>query len=182
MLTRSITPWPLSVGFKDGQINKCKCNECKCNRVKLSPATEKWLLSIAPRHFASEDSPTTYETVRNQAKTHGIYHVFSGGSTDTIFSERGYQYAYRAWHDSIHMAFELDFSKESELKVAKLQEEIALGEGIDARDARMLRLDLEAHIEYYYAKNEHPVRQIELIRDCLANGVEATVNSDKIYH
>lgn len=152
------------------------------NRIKLLPRTEEWLLDIAPRHFASEDSPTTFEAVKKQANAYGIYHVFNGGSTDTIFSERKYQYAYRAWHDSLHLAMGWDFSHESELKVAKLQETVAIAWGMDKQDAKMLRLDLEAHIEYVYAKGEHPVKQIELISDCLKYGVEATVNGTKIYH
>lgn len=182
METRAMTPWPVSLGYKSAAVSKCKCTTCGCNRVKLLPETEKWLLDIAPRHFASADSPTTYEGVKSQSESYGIYHVFSGGSTDTIFSERGYQYAYRAWHDSIHMAHGLDFSKESELLVARLQESIALKCGINPRDAKILRLDLEAHIYYYYAKGEHPVKQIELISDCLSNGLKETINSTKLYH
>jgi hypothetical protein len=152
-------------------------------RIRLLPQTEEWLLKIAPKHFASANSPTTFETVKAQADNYHIFHVFNGGSTDTIFSDRKYQYAYRAWHDSLHMTMNWDFSKESELKVAKLQEKVALAWGIDARDAKMLRLDLEAHIEYYYAKGEHPDKQIELISDCLKYGVHAVVNNThKTYH
>lgn len=151
-------------------------------RVKLLPKTEAWLLKVAPKHFASADSPTTFETVKKQALPYGIYHVFNGGSTDTIFSERKYQYAYRAWHDSIHIMNDLDFSKHSELKVAKLQEQIALLHGVDAQDARTLKLDLQVHIEYYYARGEHPVNQVELIRDCITNGIFPTVSSSKRYH
>ena len=149
--------------------------------VKLSKETESILLIMAPAHYASSNSPTTYETVKEQAKT-GIYHVFSGGSTDTIFSDRKYQYAYRAWHDSIHLHNEIPFDMQSELKVAKLQEEIALQNGVSKKDAMILKYDLECHIEYYYAKGEHPVMQIELIQDCLTNGIQETVNSAKIYH
>lgn len=150
--------------------------------LKLRPETEQFLLDVAPKHFASEDSPTTYETVKAQRDKYGIYHVFSGGSTDTIFTRREVQYAYRAWHDSIHMAMKLDFSKESELQVAKLQEKIALNAGVSERDAKLLRLDLEAHIEYYYAKGQHPVRQLELIYDCLHRGVMPVVRGIKSYH
>lgn len=151
-------------------------------RVKLLPETEAWLLDVAPPHFASDESPTTYDEVRDHWTRHKMFHVFNGGSTDTMFSERRYQYAYRAWHDSIHMKYEIPFEKQDELTVAKLQEAIALRHDVDPHDARLLCLDLEAHIKYYYAKGEHPVRQLELIRDCMANGVEATVNSDKLYH
>lgn len=149
--------------------------------LRLKPETETLLLTLAPPHFASANSPTTYETVRQQAQT-GTYHVFNGGSTDTIFSSRKVQYAYRAWHDSIHMSREIPFDMDSELLVAKLQEEIALENGADPRDAMMLRYDLECHIKYYYAKGEHPDKQLELIADCLRDGIEQTVNSNKIYH
>lgn len=149
--------------------------------LRLSKRTEEILLKLAPKHFASEDSPTTYETVKKQAET-GTYHVFSGGSTDTIFSERKYQYAYRAWHDSIHLKHEIPFEMEDELQVARLQEHYALKAGVDPDDAMMLRYDLECHIRYYYAKGEHPNAQLDLIGDCLRNGINETVNSDKIYH
>lgn len=151
-------------------------------RIKLLPETEAWLLRVAPKHFASENSPTTFEAVKKQAEPYGIYHVFNGGSTDTIFSERKYQYAYRAWHDSIHLRQNLSFGVPNELKVAVIQEQIALACSVDAHDAKLLRLDLEAHISYLVAKGEHPVHQLDLIRDCMDNGIEATVNSTKLYH
>lgn len=149
--------------------------------MKLRHKTQLTILKLAPNHIASLESPTTYEAVKQQAES-GVYHVFSGGSTDTIFSSRKVQYAYRAWHDSIHIENEIDFSMESELQVAKLQEEIALSNGVNPRDAMLLRYDLECHIKYYYAKGQHPDLQLDLIRDCMRDGIEETVNSDKIYH
>lgn len=155
----------------------------KKQSLKLSQKTEQFILDVAPKHFASlEGSPVTYEAVRTQAERYGIYWVFGGGSDDTIFSCKEVQLAYRAWHDSIHLRHELDFSKESELAVAKLQEIYALRAGMPERDAMLLRLDLEAHIEYHYAKGEHPVRQLELIADCMKHGVLPVVRGTKIYH
>lgn len=140
---------------------------------KLTKRTERWLLAVAPPHIASMDSPNTYEDVRKYHEENGVFHVFAGGSTDTIFSSREVQYAYRAWHDSIHMKYEIPFGMQSELAVARLQESIALDAHVDPKDARLLRLDLEAHIEYYYASGEnHPDRQLEMIADVFKFGMK----------
>lgn len=138
--------------------------------MKLSKKTEEWLLDVAPPHIARPDSPNTFEDVKAQAQT-GTFIVFDGGSEDTIFSERKYQYAYRAWHDSIHLCNNIQFGEDDELRVAKLQKEIALEAGISERDAAILRLDLELHIRHYYDFGCHPVRQTAMISDYLESGV-----------
>lgn len=146
--------------------------------MKLSKKAEHFILMSAPKHIASEDSPNTYESVRKFWMDEGLFHVFSGGTPveNTIFSSREVQYAYRAWHDSIHMKYEIPFGMQSELAVARLQESIALDAGVAADDAKLLRLDLEAHIEYYYASGlNHPDKQLDLIEYCLTNGIQVMV-------
>lgn len=156
--------------------------------MKLSAQTEGWILSIAPPHVRSMKSPQTFEDVKEYFDKNGKYHVFEGGAKldETVFNTWEARWAYRAWHDSIHVQFDIPFEKKNELAVARIQESIALDYGISKRDAKILRLDLEAHIHYYYTTGEHPERQVRLIADCMnesLNGVMLKVAAgERVYH
>jgi len=120
-------------------------------------------------------NPSFAELISDRAQ--GNVYVFGGGSKNTIFHLDGWDclYEYRAWHDSVHLQHNLDFSQESEMLVAQKLYEAALAMGMHGRDARLIRTDLEAHITHYYHWKKHPERQIALIRRALFVGVEEAV-------
>lgn len=157
--------------------------------MKLSNKTENFLLSNCPEFVAKLESPNSYEAVKKQAAT-GLYIVFAGGSSDNIFSSDNVRNAYRAWHDSIHISFNLDFSKESEFKVATLQKELALNSGVNERDAILMELDLSGHVAHFYKYNEHPDEQTDYLNELWYNyrksesikqAIEDTLSNGKIY-
>ncbi len=105
-------------------------------------------------------------------RAEGKCYVFAGGSTDTIFHrELGGDclYEYRAWHDSMHLLHNLDFSYESELKLAEVLHAAALAMGISTRGAGLIKLDLQLHIMHYYKHKQHPDDQLAMINHCLTH-------------
>lgn len=133
--------------------------------MELRKQTEKIIKHLAPPHVASMESPSSFEDVIKQAKT-GTYIVFEGGSLDTIFSGRETQYAYRAWHDSIHVSNGWDFSREAETMVAVEQQKIAVEHGVSLLDACWLKWDLILHVAHFYHHEEqHPENQTKMLED-----------------
>jgi len=47
--------------------------------------------------------------------------VWSGASDSTIYQDALVNYAFRAWHDSLHLATGLDFSVDAEIELGRMQ-------------------------------------------------------------
>lgn len=104
----------------------------------------------------------------------GKVYVFKHGSQNNIFTRRETIWYYRAWHDSMHLKYGLDFSETSEYQVARFMEHSAVDTlYISKRDARLMRLDIELHIMHYHKWKEHPEYQQDLIEDYLLLGTKA---------
>ena len=84
-----------------------------------------------------------------------------------MFTRRDTIWYYRAWHDTVHLLNNLDFSEKSEYLVARLQGKAALALGISKRDALLLELDIILHIKHYHKYKEHPEYQENMIEDYL---------------
>jgi hypothetical protein len=69
----------------------------------------------------------------------------------------------------------LDFSYESELKLAGLLYYEAKLMGMSEKDANLIRLDLSLHIQHYYKHNKHPEDQVTMINNALIYGIPKTL-------
>lgn len=126
-------------------------------------------------HPLSEYDPE-FEQMKEDHRS-GTAYVFSGGECEkTVFGgDKDAQLVYRAWHDTLHIKYDLDFSQESELKVAQKIYDELLAAGCK-RSAELLSWDLMLHINYYYTHNKHPTRQLDMIKafergDIAANAI-----------
>lgn len=119
-------------------------------------------------------NPTYEELLHHRSTIQGAVIVFGGGSKNTIF--HGYPHlgdavihAYRAWHDSVHIANNLDFSQASENQLAWLLRYAAIDMGLSAEGAELIKLDLLLHIQHYYHHKQHPEDQIALVAEAVRN-------------
>ena len=120
-----------------------------------------------------------FETMQQHRKD-GLCYVFRDGAQthNTIFNSRKAIHAYRAWHDTIHCNYNLDFNYDGEMMVARLQKELAEEMGIERYDSKLLSLDSMLHIEHYYQWKKHPEYQSQMIRDRLARGLGYVLAKD----
>ncbi len=141
----------------------------------------QWCRKNLPRIEPLEKYSPTFKGLKED-RAQGKCYVFAGGSDDTIFHDpRGdwaghCLYEYRAWHDSVHLQYNLDFSYESELLLAACLENEALAMGMSAHDARLIKLDLQLHIKHYYMYNKHPENQVAMVNYALLYGIDKTLN------
>ena len=127
----------------------------------MNQLLENCIQDNAPGFYPTLQAPNSYTDLKEWAEQND-YHalpmpVFSGGSEDTIYSTPDINYAFRAWHDSIHLEQELDFTTNNELAVASihyrevlkygLENGYPLGECVTA--ARLIYADVAGQVMYY---------------------------------
>jgi hypothetical protein len=82
----------------------------------LSVALNQKLLDLAPRFSVSENAPNTFAELKGRTSPLVVY---SGASDCTIYGDPRINYAFRAWHDSIHLRLNAGFTVAEEIRVAE---------------------------------------------------------------
>ena len=72
------------------------------------------ILKLAPIYAVSNNAPNSFETL---AASPSLV-VWSGASDRTIYGAPNVNWAFRAWHDSLHLKLNAPFSLEGETRVA----------------------------------------------------------------
>ena len=92
-------------------------------RRALSPALEAALMRevarLDLRPAPTPDAPASLADLLSLNPRAGRIPVWSGASTWTIWSAPAVNWAYRAWHDSIHWRLGVEFDPAGELAVAR---------------------------------------------------------------
>lgn len=125
----------------------------------ISPALNRRILSLAPRHGVSDKAPGTFLDLMASP---GLV-VWSGGSDKTIYGDPSVNWAFRAWHDSIHKALNAPFTIEGEGLVA-----IEQARQIGGTFGDIVTLEINAQAEYFEKHGQFPNDQttfmIEVMR------------------
>ena len=129
----------------------------------LSESLNAQILALAPAHVAVPDAPNTWRELQRAAYDDlGRLRVYDGASAGTIYGSDRVNFAFRAWHDALHLAHGLNFSRESELKIAQLHADQIHGDF----ERRLIFADVAAQVEYYFEHGqfvpEHSQREVVL--------------------
>jgi hypothetical protein len=148
-------------------------------RYTASPALESFIRASAPPHFATPDAPGTLEGLQEWAASAAPSDplpVYDGGCERTIFSTPAVNHAFRAWHDSLHLAFGLGFDKVGEYGAAGLHMEAAAAAGLLTEDQRALLFEVVGQFEYAAAHaGEFPADQALFVARCFAHGIRGAI-------
>lgn len=135
---------------------------------------DRFVRVIAPPHYATTKAPSTYaelvawyEDWRERAHARGEHFVIPVSSEfceGTIYRDPAGNHAFRAWHDSLHLARELDFTPESELKLACSHQRIAAAHGVSLDARWLLWCDTAKQTEFQRDTGEFPVDQLDFCR------------------
>jgi hypothetical protein len=115
------------------------------------------LMSLNLEYVALLDAPNTFEKVKQSFLDTNLYIVYSGGSENTIFTDKKFNYLFRAWHDALHIKNNLSFSFKDETILGNIQANEARNIAIElkmsleeARDvADVVHAEVVGQIEYY---------------------------------
>lgn len=90
----------------------------------LDASLNQKIMRLAPAHRVADHAPGSYEELRRLDS--GLV-VWAGASESTIYGDRAVNWAFRAWHDSLHIRLNAPFTAEGEARVAYEQARILGG-------------------------------------------------------
>lgn len=129
---------------------------------------EQCIKRKAPPYYATATAPDTYKKLV-AATTDPLGHrlnvipVYNGESNGSIYSESEINFAFRAWHDKIHLDMGLDFSPMSEYRVALEHVRQAREYGVPEQQIRALWVDTFKQVEYYTIHRKYVDNQQEFL-------------------
>ena len=156
-----------------------------------SPELCAFVRKQAPPHYATPNAPDSWSRLRIAALAAEWRSdctgadvrmpVFDGGCDDTIYPDAATNYAFRAWHDSIHLANGYSFSRADEIKVGLIHMQQARAAGLSKRDQDVLVADTIGQIEYYYKRGRYVKDQARFVTDVLSHGLKAVLDTNMEY-
>ena len=132
-------------------------------------ALEKFIINTAPPYYPSENAPNSWEGLKEYKGLSPIP-VYNGNSENSIFSSPTVNFAARAWHDEIHLTYDLSFSVADEIAVARIQCEHLGIHGLQ-RYMNVTWCDVVGQILYYEKYNKYVEDQNIFVCRLLKNGV-----------
>lgn len=127
----------------------------------ISAELNRRIIQLAPKHTASDNAPYSYETLRS-ASTSSLV-VWSGASDKTIYGDASVNWAFRAWHDSLHLKLNAEFNESGERRVAFEQARLIGG----GTFGTILVGEIVGQAEYLNKYGQFPVDQVEFMRNYL---------------
>lgn len=79
-------------------------------------------LHVPKGYRLTSENMDSFEQMKRMFQESGFITVNTGFSDNTIFGSASVNWAFRAWHDSCHLALNADFSPEGERQAAALQQ------------------------------------------------------------
>lgn len=95
-----------------------------------------------------DDAPNTFEALKAQCPGRHLI-VWSGGSDNTVWSSPQVNYAFRAWHDYIHVQYGIPFTLEGEREVARIQ-----CRSLSALGQALIQAEVEDQAEHFIKTGE----------------------------
>lgn len=116
---------------------------------------------------AREDAPGTFHDLlqTHQTRPYGDkFPVYAGGSDQTIYDSPEANYAFRAWHDMLHIELNAPFSRLGEMACTIAQ---CTEPSLTDDERRILWVDIMGQFEYEQQHGHFPINQREFVRKVL---------------
>lgn len=107
---------------------------------QASPALEAFILASAPPHTVAQDGPSNW-TELQAVRGSRVLPVNPQSAEGSIYSSVRVNIAFRAWHDSLHLALNAGFDHAGELAVAREHIRQARAAGLSYEDLAALWAD-----------------------------------------
>lgn len=102
-------------------------------------------------------------------------HTLGTGPEHNIFSCKHVHYAFRAWHDYLHLVLGQDFGKAGELAVCKEHVRSLRRSGVPAIDRRAVWAFTSGEVAHYWAHGNFIDYKREFVTHWLLHGASATL-------
>ena len=122
--------------------------------LKPSNKLKNAILQLAPLHRAIESAPDNFKALKESFKGKtfdvDVLEVYSGGGR-SIYGQK-VNYAFRAWHDKIHLKYNLGFSLKDELKTVKQHFRELKAFNVSRKDRAIFYIDAALQVKFYYLR------------------------------
>lgn len=119
------------------------------------------ILRLAPKHEAKDTAPDTFASLL--ANKYSRLVVWAGASEKTIYGDPSVNWAFRAWHDALHIKLNADFTLQGEILVAREQATLIDSDAM----ASLIMAEVQGQAEYFAKHGEFPVDQQQFIMEYL---------------
>lgn len=155
-----------------------RVTDIECARFRLSKFVERKALEVTRltgvNYAESVDAPSTFEEVKaewaNALRTGLPFRVFSGGSDKTIYVDPCYNWAFRFWHDYLHVKYNKSMAYDSEVFIGHMHvTHVASEFGIGSLEARLMFADTIGQCLYYETHGGFVEDQLEFALHAVRN-------------
>lgn len=139
----------------------------------LNRAILDLVADLLPRGFdVAPDAPETFEGLKDHFARTGRIVVSSLHSDRTIYGSAAVNYAFRAWHDWVHVACDFPLTLEGERDVAFVQiDQLTLYADNQAQAehwARIIFAEVDGQAQYFAQTGAFPLDQVAFVSAYLA--------------
>lgn len=111
------------------------------------------------RYIVKNEAPNTEIDLFNSSSLI----IWSGGSDTTIYQDRNVNYAFRAWHDSLHLKTGLGFTVADEIELGRIQASQCGSSFV----ADLVYCEISLQAAYFLEKGQFVADQLQFTMDFL---------------
>ena len=136
---------------------------------QASPALERLVLAMAPPHVVALNGPSNWDELKRTLDRpfDAPLPVNPQGAEGSIYSSVAVNIAFRAWHDSLHLALDADFGSAGEYVVALAHKRAAQAAKLPQSDIDALWADTWLTWLYNAEHGHFPTNPREFVAQCL---------------
>lgn len=129
--------------------------------MMLSNELNQKILKLAPKFQAKDIAPNSFADLKENSLESLV--VWAGASDQTIYGDAKVNWAFRAWHDQLHLKLNAPFTYDGEKLVAIEQARL-----IDSDQLGLILIaEIVGQTEYYNKYGSFPVDQVAFINNYL---------------
>lgn len=121
----------------------------------LSFTLNEKILRLAPRFTVNDNAPSDFKSLVQAPSLI----IWAGASDNTIYGDKAVNWAFRAWHDSLHIALNADFTLQGEIRVALEQARQLESDYL----AKVMLAEIKGQAEYFAINGQFPADQASFI-------------------
>lgn len=130
----------------------------------LSESLNRQIVALAPAYVVCNDAPNTWkELQRNAYDSRGRIRIYGGGSDHTIYGVNKVNYAFRAWHDNLHLQHNLSFKPDDEIKLAQIHADMITGD----YEKQLIHADIAGQVKHWQKFNAFVDNQYRFVLNYL---------------
>jgi hypothetical protein len=122
-------------------------------------------------NFDSNDIEATFESHKKIYRETGKIHIWTGASEGTIFGSEKINHYFRAWHDYIHLNYNLGYSITEESIVCNIQRDMIPNEWHFEKE--LINAEIIGQAHYFYMNKDFVKNQRLFTSIYLDNSIEA---------